>query len=66
MCTVTKYTCYHKITGNLIYQYLSLDATGQTLSTFTPEDGIMFSARNIVMLSEHNKGDQFSSQSRQD
>jgi hypothetical protein len=49
-----KVHCYHKITGNLNYQYVSLDANKQTLSTFTPEDGNLFSVRNIVML-EHNK-----------
>ena len=59
---VTKYICYHKITCNLIYQYVSLDATEQYLSTFTPEDINMFFDRNIVMLSEHKKGDHFTEQ----
>jgi hypothetical protein len=49
---------YHKITGDLVYQYVSLDATEQALTSFTPEDGNMFSVRNVVM-SEHNSGGHF-------
>jgi len=45
---------YHKITSNFVYQYVSLDA----LSSFTPEDGNMFSVRNVVM-SEHKNGGHF-------
>jgi len=44
-----------------MFQHVSLDATDQALSSFTPEDGNMFSIR-IAVMSEHNNGGHFTKQ----